>query len=83
MTHKVSGWKNLRLVPLLGALLLVGGTAAARVNNCDQRIHRAEESLEKAVRRHGEHSRAAERRRHHLEEVRRSCRDRDHGRDRR
>jgi hypothetical protein len=74
MPHKDNSWKNLQLVPVLGALLLVGGAARTRsCNNCDQRIHRAEENLDKAIRRHGEHSREAERRRHELEEARRSC----------
>jgi hypothetical protein len=79
MSHKVNGWKSLQLVPVLAALLLVGGAARTRsCNNCEQRIHRAEGNLRKAIRRHGEHSRQAERRRHELEEARRSCgRNRD------
>lgn len=74
MRNEINGWKTLQLVPLLGALLLVGGAARTRsCNNCEQRIHRAENNLRKAIRRHGEHSREAERRRHELEEARRSC----------
>lgn len=52
---------------------------------CERRIHKAQEALEKAVRRHGEHSRQAEEKRHELEETRERChhdRDRDHDHDR-
>jgi hypothetical protein len=74
MLHKVKGWKSFQLVPVLAVLLLVGGAARTRsCNDCQQRIHRAEENLRKAVRRHGERSPQAERRRHELEEARRSC----------
>lgn len=52
---------------------------------CEQRIRRAENNLHNAIRRHGEHSRQAEQRRHQLEEAREQChhgdRDRDHDRD--
>lgn len=76
MQQKGSGWKSFQLVPVLAGLLLVGGAARTRsCNNCEQRIHKAEENLDRAIRRHGEHSREAERHRHELEEARRSCRD--------
>lgn len=75
MQQKGNGWKGFQLIPVLAILLLVGGTVRTRsCNNCQQRIHRAEENLQRAIRRHGEHSREAERRRHELQEVRRSCR---------
>ena len=47
---------------------------------CEQRIHRAEDNLRQAERRHGEHSRQAQQRRRQLEEARERCRhnDRDH-----
>ena len=79
MQQVKNGWKGFQLIPVLAVLLLVGGAARTRsCNNCQQRIHRAEENLQRAIRRHGEHSREAERRRHELQEVRRSCRgDRD------
>ena len=50
---------------------------------CEQRIHKAQEALERAERKHGSHSRQAEQRRHELEEARERChhRDRDHDRD--
>jgi hypothetical protein len=74
MSHKVSRWKNILLVPALGTMLLTSGAAGTwSCDNCDQRIHRAEENLRKAVERHGEHSRQAEERRHELEETRRNC----------
>jgi uncharacterized membrane protein len=53
-----------------------------RDERCEKRIHKAEEQLSKAIRRHGEHSRQADQRRHELEEARERChhgdRDRDH-----
>ncbi len=47
---------------------------------CERDVHKAERNLENAVRKHGEHSRQAEKRRHELEEVRERCHvaDRDH-----
>lgn len=54
---------------------------------CEQRIHKAENRLQNAIRKHGEHSRQAEQRRHELEEARERChhgdRDRDHDHDHR
>ena len=58
-----------------------------RDERCERQIRRAEQNLHKAIRRHGEHSRQAEQRRHDLEEARERChrgdrdRDRDHDRD--
>lgn len=72
------------------AVLLVGGAAIpARADRddgherCQRAVHKAEQNLEKAVRRHGEHSRQAENRRHQLEETRERCHmgDRDHDHD--
>jgi hypothetical protein len=74
MPRKVNRWKNIPLVPALGALLLTGGAAGTwSCENCDQRIHKAEENLRKAIELHGEHSGQAEKRRHELEETKRSC----------
>lgn len=50
---------------------------------CQQKIYKAEERLEQAVRKHGPHSRQTEQRRRKLEETREKCRhDRDRDRDR-
>ncbi len=40
---------------------------------CERRIHDAENKLQDAVRKHGEHSRQAEKRRHDVEEARARC----------
>jgi len=84
MSRKVNRWKNILFVPALGVLLLAGGAAFTQasdnVRQCNQRVHNAEENLRKAVDRHGEQSRQAEKRRHELEEAKRGCggdRDRD------
>jgi hypothetical protein len=45
-----------------------------RDRRCEQRIRRAEDSLHKAERRHGEHSWQAQQKRHQLEEARHRCR---------
>jgi len=75
------------LCAMLGASLLIGVATPAhadRDDKCRRDVHKAEENLEKAVRKHGERSRQAEQRRHQLEEVRERCRmrDRDHDHDR-
>lgn len=50
---------------------------------CRDRIQRAEQNLRNAERKHGEHSKAANKRREQLENARRSCHaDRDHDGDR-
>ena len=85
MSHKVNRWKSILFVPALGVLLLTGGVARTQAGDndrqCEQRIHRAEEKLRKEIDRHGEQSPQAEKRRHELEEARRSCGgDHDHDR---
>jgi len=89
MLHEVSRWKSILFVPALGVMLLAGGVARTQASDndrhCDQRIHKAEDNLRKAVDRHGEHSSQAEKRRHELEESKRSCggdHDHDHDHDR-
>ena len=77
MSHRIERYRNVLFVAVLGAWLLVGGVARAHAgdqrSDCDRRIQRAEEKLKKEVDRHGEHSPQAEKKRHDLEEVRRSC----------
>ena len=70
---------------VLSASLIIGTAVPALADQddrCRRDIHRAEQNLDKAVRKHGEHSRQAEDRRHQLEETRERCHmrgeDRDH-----
>lgn len=70
----------------LGASLLIAVSTPAhadRDDRCRRDIHKAEEKLEKAVRKHGEHSSQAEERRRQLEEVRSRCHWTDHDHDQR
>ena len=77
MSRKVNRWKSILFVPALGVLLLAGGVGHTQASDndrqCNQRIHKAEENLRKAVDRHGEQSCQAEKRRQELEEAQRSC----------
>ncbi len=67
---------------LLGASLIISGSGMTQAQTpadrqhyrCEQRIHRAEVNLERAIRRHGPNSPQAERRRRQLEAVRARCR---------
>lgn len=73
------------LCAILGASLLAGTATPARADRDDKCRHdmqKAEENLEKAVRKHGERSKQAEQRRRKLEEVRERCHWRDHEPDR-
>jgi hypothetical protein len=78
------------LCAMLGAVLLAGAATPARADRadkCRRDIHKAEENLEKAIRKHGERSRQAEQRRRQLREVRERCRpywgEHDHDHDHR
>jgi len=80
------------LCAMLGASLLAGVATPARADRddkCRNDIRKAEQNLEKAVRKYGEHSEQAEQRRRQLEEVRERCKpperehDHDHDQDRR
>ena len=71
------------------ATLIIGGFIATALpvqafdrddRKCEQRIHKAQERLEQAERKHGEHSMQAEQKRHELAEVRERC---HHDHDRR
>jgi hypothetical protein len=73
---------------MLGAVLsasLLAGTAipahADQDDRCRRDIHKAQQNLDKAIRKHGEHSRQAEDRRRQLEELRERCHMRDEHRD--
>jgi hypothetical protein len=70
------------LCAMLGASLTAGVAMPARADDkCSRDIHKAEENLQKAVQKHGEHSRQAEDRRHQLEAVRERCKAHDHDHD--
>jgi hypothetical protein len=61
---------------ILGATMVAGVAAPAhadRDDRCRREIRKAEQNLEKEVRRHGEGSRGAEKRRRELEEKRERC----------
>lgn len=68
----IPSFRTFSLLTLSG-LLLVGSVTASAADRCDKRIRDAERSLQQAVARHGEHSRQAEQKRRHLEDVRRGC----------
>jgi predicted ribosome quality control (RQC) complex YloA/Tae2 family protein len=79
MSHRFC--RNGLAAALFTASLLVGSSLPAQAQRyyqrhyrCEQRIRRAEANLERAIQRHGEHSRQAERRRRQLEEIRARCR---------
>lgn len=64
---------------VLGASLVAGVATPAhadRDDHCHRSVEKAERNLDKAVRKHGEHSSQAEKRRHELEEVRERCHER-------
>ncbi len=64
---------------LLVGLLTFGWTIPVQAldrdhyEKCERRVHRAEEQLREAERRHGEHSRQAHQKRRQLEEARERC----------
>jgi F0F1-type ATP synthase epsilon subunit len=75
-------------VALIGSLLLgcaVRVQAIDRDDKCEKSIHKAEDNLRDAERKHGDHSRQAQQRRRQLDEAREKCHhghDRDHDHDR-
>ena len=78
MSHKL---RTTGIAALLGASLLLGGSVIVQAQGppdrhyrCERRIRQAEINLQRAIERHGEHSRQAGRRRRELEEVRAHCR---------
>ena len=66
---------------VLGISMIAGVATPAHADrdddHCRHEIRKAEEKLHEAVRRHGEGSRQAEKRRHELEEKRERCHMRD------
>jgi uncharacterized membrane protein YccC len=75
------------LAAILAAFFVFGSAVPSRAvdrdDKCERRVHQAEENLQKAIRRHGEHSRQAEQRRRQLEEARERCRHDHDDHDRR
>lgn len=68
---------------LTGCLLgSVAPLQADKRSDCEKRIHKAEQNLDKEVRKHGEHSHQAQKRRQDLEKTREQCRGYDHDHDR-
>lgn len=85
--------KSTVVTTVLGGVLLIGGAmpllADAR-SNCEKRVQRAEQNLQREIERHGERGRNVEQRRQQVERERQNCRrydrhDNDHheGNDRR
>jgi hypothetical protein len=72
MLHKFPS-KLAAATALTVLMLLVGAKPLQAYATCEQRIHRAERNLERAIQRHGLHSVEAERRRDQLERVRARC----------
>ena len=69
--------KNTVVAAMLGGALLIGGalpSLADSRHDCEKRIRKAEDNLQREMQRHGERSREAERRRHDLERERQNCR---------
>jgi hypothetical protein len=66
-------FKILSVVALTVAGMIGSSQVVVAQSRCERRIHQAEENLRVAIERHGEHSRQAEKRRHELDEVHRSC----------
>lgn len=71
--YKVTGAIVLAASLFSGVAAVQAQTPAARRYRCERRLHRAEAALQRAIQRHGEHSRQAERRRQELAEVRARC----------
>jgi hypothetical protein len=75
--------KTVVTAAVLASFLFVGSVVPSRADDhdrCERRIRKAEQNLDKEVRKHGEHSRQAEQRRRELEQARSTCHvdDRDH-----
>ena len=81
--------KGKTIVSAIVIALFLAGTVPARAlvrdddRRCEERIHKAEANLQNAIRKHGERSRQAERRRHELQEARERCHHGDRYRDHR
>ena len=79
MRENIRKCTKVLFVALLGAVLAAAtsslSTAGDHEGDCRRRIHVAEQRLQKAIDKHGEHSPQAEKCRHDLDEVHRDCGD--------
>jgi hypothetical protein len=79
MRESIRKCTKVLFVALLGAVLAAAtsslSTAGDHEGDCRKRIHVAEQRLQKAIDKHGEHSPEADRCRHDLDEVHRDCAD--------
>ncbi|HXN25154.1 MAG TPA: hypothetical protein VOA41_20660 [Candidatus Dormibacteraeota bacterium] len=66
-------WKAALLTAAFGGLLLFGGTASARAENCSRNLYKQEQKVNDAVNRHGYNSRQANHERYKLGEVQQKC----------
>lgn len=78
--------KSKFLVAALITFGFVAGTVTLRADDwdekrCEKNIHKAQDKLDKAIHKHGEHSPQADQKRHDLEEVRSHCHHDDHDHD--
>ncbi len=88
-------FKNRIFASLLAGCLMLGSCVATQAldrdhdrgrDKCEQKVRKAEQNLNHAIRKHGEPSRQAEQRRRQLDEARERCgrgMGHDHDRDRR
>ncbi len=70
------GLRGLIVAGVIAGTLAMAPSMNAQVrrnNRCAQHIRQAEANLQKAIRRHGEHSKQANQRRRQLEKVRERC----------
>jgi acid phosphatase len=58
---------------IFGGFLLAATVPPLAADNCQERVHKAEEKLKREIDRHGEHSKQANRARHHFDKERSNC----------
>lgn len=73
MLHKIFSRTAMPAMLLTGFLLIGSATPLQAYSTCAHRIQRAQQKLEKAIRRHGANSAQAERRRDELARARAQC----------
>jgi len=74
-----SRWTKLLTAAVLAVFFVTAGNAPAWADaKCEERIHKLEKELHEAERKHGEHSKQADAKRHELEKTREKCGHHDH-----